>query len=458
MSQPSISSSNPSNNAVDVFLNIPLYVTWASPGLDEDSVNINSCMLVNVGTQDTVAVDIEYDTTTRVLTLTPVGTLAENTLYAIRFPGTDVAISSSYVIKQASTLEALTDTLDVNFTTGTRVFIDDSIISKEAADLSLEGDINLPTHVKALGPFAVETTVPKTHKHDVAVNIDGSNRVQIKFNKAISGSLLEQDWLDVDIYPILDYTGFYASGDSLWNTIPGSLTAPSVTGLSVSGQYIYAHFNSNLPQNAGVTVTVNDAVTATDGSEFGPNEYSLSFTTQRYPNYGGVHWLKTELKALTKELTDEYLSAVLLKNSIRLYYRIANLTAPIDILKHKWVILSSVIDILDDLDLAKAIVAGSRRSLGDFTVSFDVAIGQMTLKQKRAEEELDNTDKGLFLSKSIQRFDRWIYVENRPVSREWFSVSGRIYDARFLYYQPNNPQSNIDLNRGAKNPNPWYLI
>lgn len=463
MAQPAIQSSNPSNNAVDVFLNIPLYVTFASPGLDSSTVTINTCALLNVGTQDTLPVSLSYNSTTFVLTLTPVGVLAENTVYKIRFPGTDIAISSDYVIKESGSGDALTTTLDITFTTGTRIYLDDTIITKEATNLSLEGDITLPTHVKALGPFAIDSTIPKNHKSDVPVNIDGNNRIRIKFTKSLSGSLSDDSWVDVDLFPILDYSGFYATGTVLWDTTGANnivASIPTMTGLSFSGQYMYLNFDTSLPKNAGVAVTIGESVTATDGTEFGPNEYQLTFTTERYPSLGGVHWLKTELKSMAKELTDDYLAAVLLKNSIRLYHRLgAGLgPPPIPLISHKWVILTSVIDILDDLDLAKAIVAGARRNLGDMNVSFDVAIGQMTLKQKRAEKELESTNMGMFLSRYYQRYERAIYVENRPNPREWFNISGRIYSTRFLYYQPNSPMSNVTLNRLSKNINPWYFI
>ena len=456
MGQPSIQTSSPTAGSADVFLNIPLYITFASPGLVESSINLNSCVLLNIGTQDTVPTSLDYNTTTRVLKVTPLGVLAEDTVYAVRFPGTDIAIGSDYVIKEYGTSEALTDTLEVSFITGTRVYIDDSIITKEATNLSLEGDINLPTHVKALGPFAIEKTYPKNNSYDINGALT-NDKLYLKFNKALSGSLLTDEWLTVDLYPILDYTGFYASGNTLVADITG-YTIPSMTGLSVSGQYLYANFDGPLPQNAGVSVTVGEEVTATDSTEFGPNEYKLTFTTERFPNLGGVHWLKTELAALSKELTNDYLAAVLLKNSIRFYYRTIAIPNPSIWLSNKWVIYRSLIDVLDDLDLNKAIVAGSRRSLGDFSVAFDVAIGQATLKQKRAEDELEDIDKALFLAKTVQRIDRWIHVENRPLPREWFNISGRIFETRYVYYQRNAPQANIDLNRTSRNTNPWYFI
>ncbi len=459
MAQPSVSSSNPVASAGDVFLNVPLYVVFNAPGLDPLTVTINSCVLINTGTQDAVTCNVSYSSLTRTVTITPLGSLAENTVYTIRFPGTDIAISSNYVIQTDSGGDYLADTIDITFTTGTRVYLDDSIISKEATNLTLEGDINLPTHVKALGPFAVSTTLPKNHKVDVDLSLDGNNRVQIRFNKALSGSLLDSDWADVDVYPVLDFSGFYASGQMFTEMSGSPPPVASMTGLSVSGNYLYANFDGPLPQNAGVTITLGQNITATDGTEFGPNEFNLTFITERWPQYGGVHWLKTELKSYSKELTDDYLASVLLKNSVRLHYRMSSLpTQPATWIPHKWVILQSVIDILDDLDLAKAIVAGARRNLGDMNVSFDVAIGQMTLKQKRAEKDLESTDLGLFLAKSFQRFERAIYVENRPNSREWFNISGRIYSTRFLYYQPNSPQSNVTLTRLSRNVNPWYFI
>lgn len=453
MAQPTVLSSNPAANAVDVWVNVPLYVTFASPGLDADSVTVNSCILFNAATEESVSVNLSYDSSTRVLTMTPLSTLSESTVYKIRFPGTDVAIGSSYVIQEDTSLDALETTVDIAFTTGTRVYIDDSIVIKDASDLSLEGDISLPTNVKALGPFSIESMVPKNHSYDNQVTLDGNNRIKIKFSKPLSGDLIEDDWVTVDVYSILDNLNYLASGNVI-----GSTTIPTMTGLSYSGQWLYLNFSANMPLNAGVLVTVSEDITATDGSELGPNEFLYSITTDRYPKVAGVHVIRSELMAASKELNDDYIAAVLLKNT----FRVMNRWDAFDPdepqwMAHKYVVLRSILDILDDKDLEKALVAGTSRTLGDFSVSIANVIGALTLKAKRAEDELEDIDDAIDGPKKIgARINQAIAINYRP-DRLWHGVNGKLVDARFKYYQPDQPASNTEIQRTAANPNPWFI-
>jgi hypothetical protein len=360
--------------------------------------------------------------------------------------GTDLAVSSSHVIKDDSTGDKLTTTIEISFKTGTRVFIDDSSIDKNAVDLSLEGDINLPSHVKALGEFAIESTTPKNHSADVSLT---ANRIEIKFTKPISGSIMQDDWLSVDAYPVLDETQYLAEGSTF-----GQGSIPSVSGLTYSGNYVYATFNSALPKNAAVDVTVDDSVTATDGSEFGPNSYQLSFTTQRFPDIAGVHVIKREIKAATDELNDDYIAAMVLKNTIIRRIRGGASDTNASWAAVKWVINATIVDILDDKELEKALQAGTRRQLGDLNVSVDAVIGKLSLKHARAQKAMEEAEKTLAGSKLLaqkitNQFTSFYY--GRP-DRNWHGVNGKLIQSRFKYYQADQPAANTALNRNAKVP------
>ena len=452
MASPVVLSSNPASNSVDVFVNVPLTVTFDAPGLDLDSINSNSVVLLNALTQSSVPVDLSYNPTTRVLTVTPFTVLAEDSIYKIRFPGTDIALGLGYVIKSSGSLDPLVTTVEITFTTGRRNYIEDSVVDKDATNLSLEGDIMLPSNVKALGPFAIEATFPKNHAADVAVSLDGSNRLYIKFNKALSGTLLENDWLNIDTYPMLDSEQYLAQSQ-----VFGTGSMPTMTGLSYSGQYLYANFNNNFPNNAGVTVTLGTGVVATDGSTFGNSTYALSFTTDRFPKIGGVHVLRNELLAASDELNNDYMAAVLLKNTVRVINRFSALsfTAP-QYLAHRYVVNLSIMDILEDKDLEHALVAGSRRTLGDMTISIDQLIGQMALKYQRAKKDAEEADDGLQGIKKLGAQIQHAVCYPVPPDRQWHGVNGRIYDYRFAYWQEDMPQANTQLNREARNPN-WYI-
>jgi len=447
MAVPVISTSNPLSSAVDVFLNVPLYVTFQTPGIANSSVSANSVVLLNVSTQSIVDCNLSYNSTTRILTVTPLSVLAESSVYTLRFPGTDIAISSSYVILESGSNTPLAITLDITFTTGARVYIEDSSVSKDAIDLSLEGDLNLPTNVKALGYFVIDSTSPKNHIADLSGSIDGSNRFYIKFNKALSVADVRQDWLTVNAFPIMDSDQYLAVGTTF-----GTGTIPAFSGVYATGEYLYGVFYDSLPKNASVQVRVSEDVTAADGSEFGPNSFYLSFTTDRFPRIAGVNIIKTELKATADELNDEYIASLLLKNSIILINRwVAFNPITPQYMAHKYVVNKTIIDILDDKDLEKALINGSRKRLGDLDISMSYRVGELALKHKRAEDEVEEIDDAIDAIKKLgARIEQAIHISHRS-DRMWHGVNGRIVDNRFRFSQDDIPAANQAINRHADN-------
>lgn len=448
MAAPNLNSSTPSNGAVDVFLNRNIELNFDA-ALDSSTVTQNSVVLLDAATDLIVATTLSYDSTTFKITVTPLSVLAENTVYKIRLPGTDIAVNSSLVLKSSGG-DPITTTVTVTFTTGAKVYIDDTSINKDVTDLSLEGDLTLPTHVKALGVLSVEKTYPKNLSCDQPTTLDGGNRVYIKFNQTLSGALLEDDWLTVDAYPMLDDEQYLATGDSY-----GVGSIPSMTGLFTSGSYLYAGFEEALPKNVGVNITIGTGVVGADGAEYGPSEYVFTFTTDRYPKIGGIHNIKTEIKAATDELNDHYICSLLLKNTVELIerYSALNKDAP-SYSAHKYVTNKTIVDILDDKELEKALVAGSRRQLGDLNVSVDAIIGKLALKHARAQKRAEEADRTLlkngYLAKKVNNVIESTHYA-RPV-RQYFGVHGRLENAKWKTYQGNMPASNIGITRAAKIP------
>lgn len=440
MAQLAITASAPSDGDTDVFVNNPLNITFDAAVL-ASSVSGNSVVLIASAANTVVSTNVELVTTT-VIRISPNGVLDEDTLYIIRFPGTDSALSEDYVLKDVAASEALTTTLTVTFRTGARVFIDDTAIDKDATDLSLEGDLNLPIHVKALGEFAISGTVPKNHSYDIALT---TNPVIVNFNKTLSGDLLQQDWLDVDLFPIMDNDDWLASGDSL-----GGATIPQF-GLTTTAGSIHINFSGGLPQNMGASVTVSQHVQADDGSEFGPNEYVYSFTTERYPKRGGIHAIKREIPAAVEELHNDYIASVLLSKAVE-----ADITfggGGHELALFKWVVNSAIVEILDDAELNKALAAGTRRQLGDFSTAVDPIIGKLAVKHARAEAEIAKAWRTL-LGRSViaRQYDDSLQGDVIRTPRLWFGVNGRLRQVRFVTHQLSSPGSNTNINREAKVP------
>ena len=443
MAQPAISVSSPSDGDTDVFINIPLEVTFTA-ALLASSVSDTTVILEEVGSGKVIKSDVSLPTSTEVR-ISPIGALAENTLYKIKFPGTDIAISSDYVIKDNATSDALISTLTIQFRTGTRAYIDDTNIDKNATDLSLEGDLNLPIHVKALGDLAISSTVPRNNSYD-QVSISS---IDIVFNNSLSTGDFVETWIEVDAYPLLDSTE--------WLAISGAFSGASIPDYTVSllDDTITVTFDSELPQNVGVSLTASKDIVATDGSEFGPNDYYLTFTTERYPSYSGIHEVKRELKAISEELTDDYITATLFSNTAEYLCKYDGRTVE-NCLIQKWVLNKTIVDILDDKELEKAVVAGTRRQLGDMSVSVDPIIGKMSLKHQRALKELDRVQKTI-LKPTAKSYSLEGQTGILRTYRRWPGVNGRIVQSRFVYWQPDIPASNLSVNRAAKNPN-WNFF
>jgi hypothetical protein len=442
MAQLSITSSTPADGDTDVFVNNPIDVVFDAAVL-ESSVSNTSVVLTDRSTENIVDSEVERITTTTIR-ITPIGVLAEDTVYRVSFPGTDIALGEDYVIKDSGG-EALTTTLTVTFRTGSRVYIDDTAVDKDATDLSLEGDLNLPTHVKALGEFVVESTSPRNHSADVALDLGGNNQINITFDNNLSSGDFTSSWAEVNVFPLLDDTTWLGTGNSFGGTIPGYSVSVSTTDLVVA-------FSGDLPKNVGVQVELDQAITDENGNEFGPNSYIYSITTERWPSIAGVNVLKREIKAATDELHDDYLAAVLFAKTVEFVEKFTTSATP-HMSVHKWVLNSAIVDILDDKELEKALAAGTRRQLGDLNVSVDPVIGKLSLKHARALKKIDEAAKTLLKESLVaKRYTNYNYEDVTRVYRLWYGVSHKLLDVRFITYQGEYAGANTTLNRQAKIP------
>src|SRR5688572_8089538 len=119
MTQPSLSSSTPADNAVDVFLNKPISLVF-NVALLSSSVTEQGILLVNVATDEIINRNISYDSTNNTVTITPLSVLEEQTVYSVKIVGLDIALNTAYVVADSGG-EQLLVTIVTLFTTGTRV-------------------------------------------------------------------------------------------------------------------------------------------------------------------------------------------------------------------------------------------------------------------------------------------------------------------------------------------------
>lgn len=439
MAQPAISSSTPTQAATDVFVNISLEVVF-DVALLESSVTTTSVSLTDLSTNTQVGFTVQTTSATTVV-VTPTGILAEDTVYKLSFPGTDTALSSSYVIKDSGG-EALATTRSITFRTGARSFVDDTSVDKEAGDLTLEGDLTLPANVKALGDFVISTMSPKNHEADVATTLHGGNDIRITFDNILSTGSFTSDMVDVDVFPLLDNETWLAESGAWGGSIPGHTVA-------VSGNTLTVTFNREVPNNLGIQIGIESNLVDADGTEYGPNDFLYSISTDRWPSIAGVNTIKREIKAAKSELTDEYIASTLLSNTVKFNAKF-NISTAAEISKWNWVVNNTIVDILDDQELEKALVAGTRRQLGDFNVAVDPIIGKLSLKHARAKKAVEDAERALIGAGLIAKRYSHVGTDIQRTDRNWYGVNGRILEARFITHQPDLPAANSIFNRNAK--------
>ena len=115
--------------------------------------------------------------------------------------------------------------------------------------------------------------------------------------------------------------------------------------------------------------------------------------------------------------------------------------------------LKTIVDILDDKELEKALVDGTRRQLGDFNVSIDpksTENARLALKHARALKDLDKLERTLAGKSLIARRYNDTKSINDCVDRMWHGVAGKLVQAKWKTYQPNMPVANISINKQAK--------
>jgi len=258
----SLLSSTPSQGATDVQINKSIELvfnkTIASSSITE---NVFSLIDIDSGQAFPLTVSPRFDTSSRIILL-PSQSLKENTQYRIIVIGTDSGLGYSLVANDADTL---TTTIYIEFSTGEGVYKVDSVLEKEAASLSLEGDLFLPTNVKALGyDFTITKVRPKNNKHGLAQTLTGDNTIKFTFSKNLyTGDSDVSDWVDVNLFPLLNTASYLASGQEM-----GSFPIPGYA-VTTTGKDLVVTFASELPKNLGIHIELKDTILSEDNEPYG---------------------------------------------------------------------------------------------------------------------------------------------------------------------------------------------
>lgn len=447
-----LSSSTPAQSSADFFLNKPIELVFNKAIATASLTNsVFGLIDIDTGTAVPATVTAGSNDATYVYIL-PSQHLKANTQYRIIIVGSDTSIGYTLTAQDSDTL---TTTIVVEFSTGTTVYKIDTTVQKQAADLTMEGSLFLPTNVKALGyDFTVEKVRPKNYKHGVDPSLTGDNTIRFTFSKTLyTGSTDFEYWADVSLYPLLNDVGYLAT-----DTTFGTGVIPGYT-MSATGQDFVITFDGNVPKNMGIQVRLLDGITANAGDQYGGNMV-YTINTKLYPEIYGVESVKMETKEIADVYNDVYIGALLFKNTIWLWEKVGRgfpISSPTFAAK-QYIIYSTILDLMEDKEYSKYVVAGTRRQLGDLGVSVDNIVGKIAMKvakyQKLKDVALESVISGwqFKIGTSTAGYD----AIASQINRLWYDVSGRFTESIYTYAQDDLPAANVAVNRQAKTNNPVW--
>lgn len=452
------SSSTPSDGTTDYFINKSLEVTF-DEAVNAATLTDNVVSLYNLDTGAPTPIELKLKSTdSNTIVITPSSHLQENTNYRLVILGTDMGLGFNLSFSGGSNLAT---TVAIMFMTGDSVYSIDTTVEKEAASKTLEGDLFLPVNVKALGfDFTVSRVRPENHSYGVQTGLTGDNTINFKFNKALYTASGVTDWATVHVFSLLDDPAYYASGQ-VFNSTTNPVAVPdySIQTANNDTELVIA-FSGLLPNNAAIQVELNSNIRSTDGDLYGGN-LLYSINTELFPATYGVETVKREVKPIAEFYNDDYIAATLFKNIIWLWEmsgRGFSLTDPTYPAK-QYAIYSTILDLMEDKEYEKYVVAGTRRQLGDLNVSVDNLIGRQALKlnkyTKAKERAFETLHKG-WQFKIGTTTAAYSDIAS-TINRLWYNVNGRYTHTMYRFDQRDIPASNTSLSRHAKTNNPiWY--
>ena len=439
-------SSSPAAGATGVLLNPPISIVF-NTSLKESSITKASVFVRDVVTSavvdSTPSLD-PTDSTTILLTLNAV--LKQYSSYELVLLGAD---DDSDRALQNESSDKLASTVTIRFTTGDKLYTHDQLLEqKVSGDYTREGDLFLPSNVKLVSEeLRVIKTDPEAYSND-----QDYHYISIYFNQPLSGYDAE-----INFYPLLDIDSYVAYSGSF---LSEAFTAPTGSFYIDSGDSSILHWSGEPGyQNLYIEVTIGTGTCSTDGDYYPGSTFG--FNSELYPAIGGIFSLRREIPAVCSEVRNDYLGFLLFRNAIYVWEKTGR-GFDLDNFPFAavaYVINQSIVDVIEDKDLEKSLVAGTRRQLGDMNVSIDNLVGRNALKYTRAVKAAEVALASLRKDPMIRRASIGDAEFVGQGARMWWGAVGKYRYPSDAARQNNQPAANTSRQRQAKvAPYPWYYM
>lgn len=405
MAAPTVVSTAPQHDESNVYLNKRFTVVF-SEAIDADTLNDNTVRLMHAPTNSRVWTEVSLSDDGLTLTITPKVQLDAEETYQLTLVGVDLGFE--WYLK-SETDDGLAVSYRIRFTTGNDI----EAYSAEKTDLTSqrEGDLVLPVDLQVVPGERLEVLATSPQHHSAGLSTSISS-IAVRFSAALSGDLLDSDWLEINCYPLMGYAEYLAqpTGDSFVFAIsdPETASGEAITfdwpsgDVTVTGDYLVwtrstGDVDNVFPYNTEVEVLLSPNVQDQYGNTL-MEQRRFVFTVEATPLFDSVRGIERELPTLPEEFDRDLIYALIWKYSIDAWQKLDSENPPTKAYHHirRYVHASVCLDILDNAEIPKTILAGQKKILGDFTVHYEsAAVGKEGLKYKRLKKDLEEATNAL---------------------------------------------------------------
>ncbi len=451
MAAPTISLVSPADEETNVYLNKHITVTF-SEAIDPDTVNSNTFRLIHATSQMREFCDISLSDDLLTVTMIPNHTLDSSETYVLHIIG--VTSGFSFYVK-SGTDDGLATTADYTFTAGTH--IEAYSAEKTEAQTVLEGDLTLPADLQVVPARRLEISEVTPRNHSAEITL-GTTQISVRFSANLDSDVFESDMAEFNVYPLMGMSDYLARDDGSGENIVFQKDSPDDTdgnavdftlpsgSWSVTGDVLLWTMDTgsmtSFPYNTEAEVILYEDIQDEYGNTL-QEARRFVFTLQAYPVFSGVRQVERELATLPEAMYKDIVHAFIWRNSIRAWENAAFSSIPDNTygILSRYAHVATCLDILDNAELPKTVLAGQRKSLGDFFIGWDSqAVGKQGLKYKRLFDELEELTRGL-----QRHIPRWVVKGSNVDHPNWRHrtwTSSRYFNASL---RPGVPATEISV-------------
>jgi hypothetical protein len=396
LAAPLLVNSSPVNGATDVHIDAAITLTFDT-NLQRTTVSVSTAGLFRYDDGERIPCRVSLSSNLRTITILPGKGLLEDVLYVAWAAGANDNMPGGNV--KASDGSDLADSVQVQFRTRVEPWSTITEVT-EPDQIERVGPIRYEEDIaQVTGYLDIEETTPAGFQSDVDLDL---SQICVDFGEAVSQSGVA-DALELTMRNVLGLDTWYGVHDGTGRVLMDwmepdddrmALFVHPTGEVSFVGNKVCWTKSSGQPDflyNTEVIVKVrSDSIVNATGEALQSDVY-FSFTTDYFPLYQGVEYIRLQLGRVVQDLFDDTIRRHIHAASIDAVDQAAgqfNLEHPFPAVR-RYVLAKAILGILDEIGLLAALKGGQRKTLGDFTVDYTAQdMAKVSAAYRRADEDL----------------------------------------------------------------------